>query len=167
MLMEAVPGLVKTRLYSGQTVRFHVHTNSMIPLIQPGDVLVVHKLGMEKPAPGTVVIVHTGRWWLAHRLLVWRSSKDYTTIITKGDNCVRVDPDQQSSSIYGSVETIIREGREINLMTFRSKLGGKVIAVLSLWQNNLYKPDPILIKKIVSSLLRRALWIISKIVYSD
>ncbi len=90
MLMEAVPGLVKTRLYSGQPVRFHVHTTSMIPLIHPGDVLVVHRLGMEKPEPGTLLVVHTGCWWLVHRLLVWKTSEDLTTIVTKGDNLYRI-----------------------------------------------------------------------------
>ena len=63
-----------------------VRTGSMVPLIQPGDSVLISKAAAEQIRPGDVVIFRRGEDMIVHRVLKKLRSDDGLLFLEKGDN---------------------------------------------------------------------------------
>lgn len=101
---------------------------SMLPLIQPGDqVLIQH--GSADLRRGDVVAFLQQDKIVAHRLLHIRKSDPITTYITKGDNASYFDSPVNASQVVGRVLKIKRGDRWIPIDTPAWRIWGWLIAV--------------------------------------
>lgn len=80
---NATNDLIGEHLRAGRTVRFMITTTSMLPLLAPGDVVLVQPMPAEAVQLGDILVRPIEEVWLAHRLVECQSN---TVWITKGDN---------------------------------------------------------------------------------
>jgi signal peptidase I len=111
--------------------------NSMLPLIQDGDhVLVAH--GCAGVRQGDVVVFRREGRLIAHRALRIHDSSTGPTFVTKGDNASQFDPPLSTDEIVGRVLAVERGGRYMSLDTAVWRVLGWLIAVSTLAWTRLY-----------------------------
>lgn len=118
-------------LNADQPVRLKVTGNSMFPLLQSGDVVVVEKCSPADLKPGNVVGVKIGSTWVAHRLLKITARHGNITLLTKGDTCKFRDPELPVEKYIGKVICFSRNGREKSLESRCYRNAGTMIARFS------------------------------------
>lgn len=102
--------------------------NSMLPLIQPGDqVLVRHGYGNVRR--GDIIVFLQQEKMVAHRLLRIYKDGSVTTFITKGDNTSYLDSPVDTSEVVGRVLRIKRGSRWVSIDTPAWRIGGWLMAV--------------------------------------
>ena len=108
---------------SGQRLKLEVISPSMLPILRPGDKIVVQNTGAESLEIGDVVIALRKGEFITHRL-VGLGSKEY---YTKGDNARYLDPPVKLESILGKVIAIEREDNIIDLQSPGWKLANRIL----------------------------------------
>jgi hypothetical protein len=112
---------------AGQRHFFPIVGNSMFPLLQEGDqVLVVH--GSADARRGDIIVFRQGETTIAHRMLYSRKSVAGLVFIAKGDNVPQADPPVSVSAIVGRVVALRRGNRFTSLDTPVWRMSGKMIA---------------------------------------
>jgi signal peptidase I len=154
MISTAVEKAINSRLEAGNTINFHVCTSSMAPTLLPGDVLVLQGREIGRIVRGSVIILFNGENWIAHRLLDLRAGLEKRSLVTKGDNSNHIDPGWCDSRVQGCVVGIHREGRFIDLLSWRARLGGYWIAGLSRLQAHFYELQSGFSNRIILFVLR-------------
>jgi hypothetical protein len=96
-------------------IRFVARGSSMIPIIFPGDLLIVRSQQMADACRGQIVLcLREGRFW-AHRLIrKWREGSRFV-FATRGDALPHNDPSLDESQLLGQVTSIVRYGQPIDL----------------------------------------------------
>ncbi len=113
--------------------------SSMLPLIAEGDLLLVSP-GTQGIRVGDVIVFHTERGLIAHRVLEVRRNRDGRTWLTKGDNTLTPDPPVRDEQILGRVVGIVRpNGRYIRLDSRLGRYLGRVLSVLSWGSEKAYR----------------------------
>jgi signal peptidase I len=92
-------------------LRLTVISESMRPLLQPGDVAVVRTVDPKGLQPGDVIVVQRGEEWITHRLV----AVDRQGWHTHGDNTRSLDATARADQIVGRVIAIERDGQMIDL----------------------------------------------------
>jgi signal peptidase I len=111
--------------------------NSMLPLIQDGDhVLVAH--GCAGVRRGDVVVFRRGDRLIAHRVLCICDGDVGPTFITKGDHAPQFDPPLSADEIVGRVLAVERGSRYMSLDTAAWRVLGWLMAVGTLAWTKLY-----------------------------
>ena len=100
-------------LNSAGQARLAVTGASMLPAIRPGDILEVHRQGMEAILPGDVVLFMRNGGFAAHRVLEKTQSLQRTLLITRGDALRVPDPPVTPDELLGRVTAILRGGRRL------------------------------------------------------
>lgn len=108
---------------SGQRLRLEVISRSMLPVLRPGDKIVVQNVGAESLGIGDVVIALRKGEFITHRLVGLGSKECYT----KGDNARYLDPPVKLESILGKVIAIEREDNIIDLQSPGWKLANRIL----------------------------------------
>ena len=96
-------------------IRFVARGSSMIPAIYPGDLLTVRSHRIADARSGQIVLcLREGRFW-AHRVMrKWRDGNRFL-FSTRGDALPNEDPSLDESQLLGSVASIIRYGRPVEV----------------------------------------------------
>jgi signal peptidase len=96
-------------------IRFIARGSSMIPAIYPGDLLTVRSHHIADARSGQIVLcLREGRFW-AHRVMrKWREGNRFL-FSTRGDALPHEDPSLDESQFVGSVASIIRYGRPVEV----------------------------------------------------
>ena len=110
---EALQQLKQTGWDSRGLLRIKVTSDSMAPLLRPGDHVLVTPLQPDDLARGDLVVAQRGGELVTHRL-VGACADGW---LTKGDRLYAFDPPLQKEAILGSVTAVIHEGLMINLQT--------------------------------------------------
>lgn len=126
LALASIVGLV---LYKTEGLRFYsVQTNSMAPIIQPGDLLISTKIASDKLQVGDIVSYispQAPHAIITHRIVVLNPAKGY--LITKGDNVQSADPTASISSVVGrATKTLPKAGK---FLDFIHRPAGLIIAV--------------------------------------
>lgn len=108
---------------SGQRLKLEVISQSMLPILKPGDKIVVEKVGVESLEIGDVLVVLRKGEFITHRLVGWGSKECYT----KGDNARHFDPPVQFERILGKVIAIEREDKITDLQSRHWKLSNRTL----------------------------------------
>jgi hypothetical protein len=101
-------------LESTGQAKLAVTGTSMMPAIRPGDILEVHRQGMETILPGDVVLFMRNSGFAAHRVLEKMQGLRQSLLITRGDALRVPDPPVSPEELLGRVTAILRGGRRLN-----------------------------------------------------
>jgi signal peptidase I len=89
-------------------VRLRVTGCSMLPLVGPGDVLVVHRRTAPDFAPGEIAVFTRHHRLFAHRVVGKISTGGECRLLTRGDTLPENDPPVTSGELLGLVTAIER-----------------------------------------------------------
>ena len=104
---DTVEGLAAEVLCRFGEVRLRVTGSSMLPSIQPGDVLTIHRCVMSSVEAGAIVLFTRDGRLFAHRVVARRN----THLVTRGDALDWPDPPVRQDQLLGRVVTLTRNGR--------------------------------------------------------
>jgi signal peptidase I len=125
-LYAAADELFLTALAEGKVVRLHVDGTSMLPLLKPGDVVVLQRVESHRLQKGDLVVVRREHDLVTHRL-VWQRAGQW---LTKGDNLRYMDPPIDEQAILGKVIAVERDRTIISLQGVRWQFVNRWLARL-------------------------------------
>lgn len=107
-------------------LRLQVTGSSMLPVVRPGDTLLVEGARAEEVLEGDIVLVGRDRRLCAHRVVRRLGG---SRLLTRGDAMAAPDPIVSGEEVLGRVSFIVRNGRRIEASR-KKRLLGAVIAAL-------------------------------------
>ena len=131
---ETIVEMLASRAKIREPIRIRVTSQSMAPLINTGDMILVESVPVQEIACGEIVIFKNGSDLLTHRLV----SKKGDSLITKGDANLFPDGRLSSQEVIGWVTAIERKARIIDLRKLRWRIGNRLIARISLIEGNFF-----------------------------
>ncbi len=90
--------------------RLKVTGSSMLPSVQPGDVLSIRQKSLAELNPGQIVVFHRNGGLVAHRIV----EKIGVHLITRGDSLRFHDRPVVEEEVVGQVISILRDGRPVD-----------------------------------------------------
>jgi len=94
-------------------LRMRATGTSMVPAVQPGDILSIQRANTSEISPGEIVLFARGGRLFAHRVLSTAGSSAQPCLITRGDRLPQNDPPVFASHLLGRVVSISRSRRQI------------------------------------------------------
>jgi len=110
---QLVSSLIETELTIGDQIQFNVTSNSMQPVINIGDSIVMEVIPGKDVKIGDIIVIKRVDDFLSHRVI--SITKDGW--VTKGDNNILLDPPVQSKNLIGRVRMVKQANQMINLET--------------------------------------------------
>src|SRR2546428_13056616 len=107
VIAQAASVLICDRLRSGGTFSFTISTSSMRPALAPGDKVLVRATRADRVQTGDIVIRKMADTRIAHRVIGTFAGKE-SDLVTKGDNCLTVDPAWERGQLIGVVVAVVR-----------------------------------------------------------
>jgi len=101
-------------LESTGRAKLAVTGTSMLPTIRPGDILEVHRQGLETIVPGHVVLFMRNGGFAAHRVLERIQGLQRSLLITRGDALRVPDPPVSPEELLGRVTAVLRGERHLD-----------------------------------------------------
>lgn len=124
--------IVRETLASGEEVRFTAATDSMRPMIAPGDTVLVKGTRERDMNRGDIVLYKEGPHLCIHRLLYKELIGEKTILITKGDSSLQMDSPLLMKQFLGKVVAVEKGRCKINLQHLFWQILSKIIAIFSL-----------------------------------
>jgi signal peptidase I len=152
LLANTTNELIDDHLRIGHRVRFVITTPSMLPMLAPGDQVIVSPIAPDELRVGDIIVWQADNTWLAHRLIERRALE--ACIITKGDNHPFADAPQSATRVRGIVVAAQSGARRINLVSPRARWVNRWIARWSSLQAAWVDPKPNLARRIISKTCR-------------
>jgi len=116
---------VRDAVPEGGTFSFRVKGASMGPVIRDGDLVHVRRAAADEAAAGDIVVVETGEFLRAHRL-VKKVSRETERLATQGDTLLYLDEPVHPDNLLGVVETVEKpDGKKLCLRTWRSRVAAR------------------------------------------
>ena len=112
---QLVAEMLKEEIEKRGELSFKVKSNSMFPIIQSNDKVVVEKFVPEQLVIGKIIVFNIGKDLCTHRYIVRRRKKRGNEYITKGDRSFKFDLAVTEDKIVGKVTAITRQGELIDL----------------------------------------------------
>ncbi len=131
---EAVAHLLREEITSGKEVSLKVAQESMRPLINPGDRVVVEGCRAENLIPGDIILYEKEGTLYTHRFLYRRE----LFLLTKGDNALFLDTPFPKEQLLGKIITIKKKSRTINLRKRSWRIINSVLAILFLTEGLMF-----------------------------
>jgi hypothetical protein len=94
--------------------RIRVFGTSMMPALNPGDVISIQRATIEEVSPGNIVLFSRGGRLFAHRVVEKLGGPDDLRLITRGDRLRRNDPPVSQSELLGRVIRAQRNGKQFD-----------------------------------------------------
>jgi peptidase S24-like protein len=102
-------------LRTSGALRFRACGHSMLPVIFPGDVLLVRDEPIENVQPGDVVLVSRGGRFYVHRTVRIENRDGQLCLIMRGDGLDNEDPAILGHELLGRVAELVRRGKRIEV----------------------------------------------------
>ena len=134
-LSLAADELFLAALAEGKDVRLHVDGTSMVPILKPGDVVVVRRVAPHSLNKGDMVVVHREHDLVTHRLVRQKEGQ----WLTKGDNSHYLDPPITAEMILGKVIAIERKDTGIDLQEASKRSLNRWLASLSCLEADVFR----------------------------
>ena len=106
------------------SVRLRVTGTSMVPAVQPGDLLSVRRVDLREASAGDIVLVAREGRLFAHRVVAKGGSSRDPYLLTRGDRLRENDPPVSRSHLLGRVASIERGGRRVHPRTWLERPDG-------------------------------------------
>lgn len=108
-------GLVEDVVRDFGEARIRVFGTSMMPALNPGDVISIQKTAIEEISVGNIVLfIRNGRLF-AHRVVERIGDACNMRLITRGDRLLQNDPDVSRMEFIGRVICAERNGKKVDL----------------------------------------------------
>ncbi len=127
---KVISQLLSEQLEKGNHLEVTVVSNSMSPLIQANDKVIVEKFLPQKLFAGDIILFTFRQTFCTHRYILKRRKNNIVEYITKGDRFFRFDRPISEDKIIGKITTIIKNSTQVDLSTITYKLR-RLIIVLS------------------------------------
>jgi signal peptidase I len=129
--------LAREGLATGSLIRLRVSSDSMAPLIEPGDMVLVRHVNPKDLRRGDLILVEQEGSFLIHRLVLSSRRRieglvaaEAHGLRTKGDNRSHADPPLTSWDVLGQVVSVEKEGRRIELGEGRWPMVNRLLGLL-------------------------------------
>jgi|ERR1700676_2291746 len=99
-------------------IRLPAVGTSMVPAIQPGDVLTIQPVSPKEVSIGDIVVYMREQMLIVHRIVRTCVSSGEPYIVTRGDRLLRNDAPVLPDELLGQVACIERKHRRVNLRPF-------------------------------------------------
>jgi signal peptidase I len=109
-----------------------VKTDSMAPLIRPGDYVLMSQVPAEHIHPGDIVVFRRGNDKIVHRVLKIFRSDEGLRFTEKGDNSC-VYRTFKADDVIGRVTTVKSQGKIFNLDSSPSRLASRALSLWAYW----------------------------------
>jgi signal peptidase len=111
------------------SLRLRVVGTSMLPVLWPGDILLVHRHNPTEVNPGDVVVFRHGRRLVTHRVVHRTPCQKPIQWVTRGDRLKYDDAPVSSHELLGRVVSIQRGSRRLSPhLTFWNKIGSSILS---------------------------------------
>ena len=127
--------LARGALPPGGTLRLTVISDSMAPLLLPGDGVRVAQVDEADLRRGDLIVVRCGGEPVTHRV-VGRAGGHW---LTKGDNLRTLDPPFEGPDLIGRVAAIERRQGKIDLTSTHWRRVNGLLGGLSWWEARVYR----------------------------
>lgn len=131
---RAAVELAREKLAQSSLVRLRVSSDSMAPLIEQGDTVLVRSVHPRDLRRGDLLLVERDGSFLVHRLVA-AGAHD---VQTKGDNVSHADPAVALQEVLGRVVAVERGGRRIELEEGRWPLVNRSLGLLGWYEVRLF-----------------------------
>jgi len=111
------------------SLRLRVTGFSMLPSVWSGDVVLVHRRGMQQIHPGDIVLFSRHGKLIAHRVVLKTSDQEIPSLITRGDALRSRDSAIGPTQLLGKVSGVLRAGKWIEPPT-RLSFSARIMAML-------------------------------------
>ena len=111
------------------SLRLRVTGFSMLPSVWPGDVVLVHRRGMQQIHPGDIVLFTRHGKLIAHRVVFKTSDQELPSLVTRGDALRSQDSAIGPTQLLGKVSGVLRAGKWIEPPT-RLSFSAQIMAML-------------------------------------
>ena len=128
---KALSALINQELDSDKSFCFSVGTDSMAPVIRPGDKISVRRVGGDSIRRGDIVVYQMHQELFTHRVLGWNSQRQF---ITKGDRALIIDEPVGQEERLGKVVARERAGGVVNFESKSWKIANSFLGALSYLQ---------------------------------
>jgi len=102
--------LARDLLRSSGLIRLRVSRRSMVPIIWPGDTLIISAADQRDVRPGEIAFFRCGDRLVAHRQITRNENEECKR--TQGDAVAEADAPISTGDLLGRVEFILRSGRQ-------------------------------------------------------
>lgn len=143
--------LAREQLARGALIRLHVSGNSMAPLVERGDVVLVRPVNLEDLHRGDLLLVEQGGAFLIHRLV----AADAHGVRTKGDNASQADLPMTPQDVLGRVVAVEKGGRRIELDGGRWPVVSRLLGLLGWCEVKLFAAGRIIKRRLVGAQSQR------------
>ncbi len=114
---NAYPLLAESLRLNG-SLRLPAVGTSMVPAIQPGDVLTIQPVNSNEIALGDLVVYAREHALVVHRVVRMASGSGETRLVTRGDRLLRDDAPIFPADLLGRVAGIERKNRRVSMRAF-------------------------------------------------
>ena len=135
---DLIKDMIDSELSIGDQIQFRVVSNSMAPIIEIGNSVVVNVAEVDTIKCGDIIVIKREDDFLTHRAI--HSNEDGW--LTKGDNSVLFDPLTKAEQIIGSINAIYKGNQPINIQTSRWVRINLAIAKMSGIEANAFAIHP-------------------------
>lgn len=125
---DAYPLLAESLRLHG-SLRLPAVGTSMVPTIQPGDMLTIQPLNSHEIALGDLVVYAKEHTLVVHRVVRTACSSGETRLVTRGDRLLRDDAPILPADLLGRVARIERKNRRVNVRAF-SNLAERALCLI-------------------------------------
>ena len=116
-------------LIEGEDCWLKVSSNSMAPVLQKGDKILILPCTTEKVFAGDIVLCQIGKMLRVHRLVGWITKDTTKMMVTCGDRLMRCDEPIGHDALRGKVVSRRRGRKETDLRIPSAILLGKLRAL--------------------------------------
>lgn len=116
------------RMHGG--IRLPAVGTSMVPAVQPGDLLSIQLVDPNEISPGDIVVYARDQRLIVHRIVRTSAGSIGPCLVTRGDRLLRDDPPVLQDDLLGRVTRIERKQRLVNLRPFSNVVEQALCMVL-------------------------------------
>ncbi|MGC2463586.1 MAG: signal peptidase I, partial [Candidatus Acidiferrum sp.] len=111
-------------------IRLPAVGTSMVPAIQPGDVLTIQPVDPKEVSRGDIVVYAREEMLVVHRIVRTSPYSSGHNLVTRGDRLMRDDNAILPDELIGRVACIERQHRHVSLQAFSNRVGQALCLVL-------------------------------------
>ena len=128
MQHHVIKHLLSEGLGKDQIFRLRVSSQSMVPLLNPGDSVLVKQVDSSFIRSGDLVVLRQDQEPVIHRVITIKEDQEFHT---KGDNLPDMDPPVPAVDVLGRVITIESANHTIDLASAKWVRVNRILAVIS------------------------------------
>jgi len=124
---DLIKDLIDIELSIGDQIQFRVVSNSMAPIIEVGDSVLVNISEFDAIKRGDIIVIQREDDFLTHRAIKLKDGG----WLTKGDNSVFFDPLSKAENIIGYVVSVEKGNQPIEFQTSSWARNNRILAKFS------------------------------------